>query len=289
MTPLRALIFTDLDGTLIGHYDYSAEPARPLLQRLLARDIPVIPCTSKTRAELLSWRAQMGLGEGLPFIVENGAGIFLPQAFLHGLHYDSEVAQQCGLSLQGDYWLKILEDEPRWRVLFDQVGQRFKDYFETFNELDDQAVATLCGFDLADARAARQRDFAEVIVWRGGTDCKQEFISALQELGLSVVQGGRFLHVTGGADKGKALTWLVEFIASAPLQHAIGSPLVIAAGDGQNDLPMLNAADWALLIPSPVNPLPVLTKVKQVVVAAAEGPVGWDQGIREICFETGLL
>ena len=51
------MIFTDLDGTLLDHYNYDFSPAQPMLSWLAEQNIPVIPATSKTFAELLVWRA----------------------------------------------------------------------------------------------------------------------------------------------------------------------------------------------------------------------------------------
>ncbi|MGB2374896.1 MAG: HAD hydrolase family protein, partial [Porticoccaceae bacterium] len=66
-----ALIFTDLDGSLLDHDSYSFEPAKNLLLELESAAIPVIPITSKTFAEVKNLRIK--LGNQHPFIVENGA------------------------------------------------------------------------------------------------------------------------------------------------------------------------------------------------------------------------
>ena len=70
------LIFTDLDGSLLDHDTYSFRPAVPALQRLAADDVPVIPTTSKTAAEVLALNEQMG--QTWAFIFENGSGIGAP-------------------------------------------------------------------------------------------------------------------------------------------------------------------------------------------------------------------
>ena len=50
------LIFTDLDGSLLDHNTYSFDPAAELLLQLEQQQIPVIPVTSKTRAEVMALR-----------------------------------------------------------------------------------------------------------------------------------------------------------------------------------------------------------------------------------------
>lgn len=75
--PAHYVIYTDLDGTLLDHHSYSHNPALPALKQAKSVDAPVIPVTSKTRAELTKLREAIGL-DG-PFIVENGAAIYIPK------------------------------------------------------------------------------------------------------------------------------------------------------------------------------------------------------------------
>ena len=69
---IQALIFTDLDGTLLDdRYDVSgAAAAMDLVTELGAL---VVPVSSKTRAEMTLLREQQRIPT--PFIFENGAGI----------------------------------------------------------------------------------------------------------------------------------------------------------------------------------------------------------------------
>ena len=71
------LVVTDLDGTLLDHFNYSFDKAREALSRLAELGIPLIPNTSKTSAELRQLRQE--LETDAPFIVENGSAIFLPR------------------------------------------------------------------------------------------------------------------------------------------------------------------------------------------------------------------
>ncbi len=78
-TGMQRLIFTDLDGTLLDHDNYSYEPAANLLEKLNNIGIPVIPTTSKTRSEVLPLRR--AINNEHPFITENGAGIYIPKDY----------------------------------------------------------------------------------------------------------------------------------------------------------------------------------------------------------------
>ena len=73
------IVFTDLDGTLLDHATYSWEPALPALSLLRERQIPLVFCSSKTRAEIEHYRRELGNLD--PFISENGGGIFIPDGY----------------------------------------------------------------------------------------------------------------------------------------------------------------------------------------------------------------
>ena len=96
MTFANNVIFTDMDGTLLDHDTYSFEAARPTLASLKEQNIPVIPTTSKTYAELIVLRDTIGL-DG-PFIVENGAAIYIPHGFFK--------QKPAGTIWQDGFWCK---------------------------------------------------------------------------------------------------------------------------------------------------------------------------------------
>ena len=67
----RTIVITDLDGTLLDDA-YSFEAARPALDLLREKKVPIVVCSSKTRSEIELYREKIGLRG--PFIVENGGG-----------------------------------------------------------------------------------------------------------------------------------------------------------------------------------------------------------------------
>jgi len=73
------LVFSDLDGTLLGHNNYDWSPARPTLARLQDMGAGVVLATSKTAAEVHALREEIGFG-GWPSIVENGGGVVSAEA-----------------------------------------------------------------------------------------------------------------------------------------------------------------------------------------------------------------
>ncbi|MEP5979763.1 MAG: HAD-IIB family hydrolase, partial [Marinobacter alexandrii] len=76
MTKPKLLIISDLDGTLLNHENYRWDDAAPALKRLDQSGIPLILNSSKTAPEIRKVRQE--LGNGAPFIVENGAAVVIP-------------------------------------------------------------------------------------------------------------------------------------------------------------------------------------------------------------------
>ncbi len=93
-----------------------------------------------------------------------------------------------------------------------------------------------------------------------------------------MLQGGRFLHICGDANKGKALLWLTNTYQELFRE----SYSTIAIGDSHNDCEMLDMADQALIIRSPVHDTPSLSRVDGVTISDAYGPAGWAEGINSI-------
>jgi len=265
----RILIYTDLDGTLLDHHSYSHAPADALLAQLERDGIPVIPCTSKTRAELLPLREE--LHNRHPFIVENGAAVIVPRNYFE--------RRPAGLEAAGDFLIKrFVEPRSHWLQLIGDVAEAFRGQFRGFSAMDEHSIVALTGLDAAAAARAAQREFGEPIHWTGDADQRQAFISAIESAGAQVLQGGRFMHVSGKCDKGSALRWLNHAYAEADGEP----PVSIAVGDSHNDIAMLEAAEHALIVRSPAHPPPELSRNDKLTISEAFGPQGWDEGVRRI-------
>ena len=269
---IKPLIFTDMDGSLLDHHTYSHSAADPLLEKLESNQIPVIPCTSKTAAELIVIRAE--LNNKHPFIGENGAAAYIPVGYFNDQPEATEVT--------GDYWVKsFVQPRVYWVNKLAEVASDFEGEFRNYSQMTADEIAELTGLSLEDARLSATRDYSEPVSWQGTEERKSEFITALQNSGVHILQGGRFIHLSGNCDKGQALKWLAK--------QFDGSTLTIAIGDSQNDIAMLEVADEALLIPSPVHALPSLNRTAGFRSGEGYGPIGWAEGVTAILEEHQLL
>ncbi|MGB0935931.1 MAG: HAD-IIB family hydrolase [Colwellia sp.] len=272
MSSQQILVFSDLDGTLLDHYDYQANAAKQTLEHLSDANIPVILNTSKTLVEVEVIQQQLQLSS--PFIVENGAAIYIPIGTFTKQPNETET--------KGDYWIKSFSS-PRehWLNLLSVHATEFTSKYQGFSSLSIAEISQLTGLTNEAAKRAKTREFAEPINWLGDDSSKKYFIEKLIDAGANVVQGGRFIHVGGYCDKGQAMIWLAEQYR----EHCtVEQTLTIALGDGENDTSMLEAADFAIQVRSPVHPYPKLMRQFKTMQTELFGPEGWSDAIEKLLY-----
>lgn len=255
------LIVTDLDGSLLDHHTYSWQPAARWLDILKANAVPVVICSSKTTSEIIALQSVLGL-EGAPFIAENGAL----------LHVDARWEQNA------DYPRKILgQDYATLRAVMERLRAKHSFKFFGFADVSEKQVAEWTGLTPADALLAKRREASEAFIWRDSDERLQTFADLLALEGLAITQGGRFYHVMSReSGKGAAVAWLL-----AQYQRQDGQQrLSIGLGDGPNDVSMLEAVDFAVVIRGYSKTAVTLPgKLSNVYHSQAFGPEGWSEGL----------
>ncbi|MBV5259570.1 HAD-IIB family hydrolase [Synechococcus moorigangaii CMS01] len=264
------LCFTDLDGTLLNHDDYRYDAALPTIQTLKTLGIPLIPTTSKTKAEVVQLRRELGLRD--PFIVENGSGIFLEpdDARFDFSGLDIEV-KTAGAFTTVTLGISYLQARRSLRDLARHLGTPLTG----FGDFSLGALQALTQLPLEALKQAGDRQFSEPFL------CPQTDLATLKNaataMGLQILVGNRFCHLLGaGAGKGRAVQLLKQAWQKAHPDHPPVKTLGL--GDSPNDLSFLEVVDVAIAIPGQrgINPQlwPQIT-VEGWLVAPAPGAPGW--------------
>jgi mannosyl-3-phosphoglycerate phosphatase len=268
----KIIIYTDLDGTLLEHHTYSFQEALPALGEIKRRKIPLILCSSKTRGELEEYQRRLKIKH--PFISENGGAVFIPKGYFSKL--------KNGLKVKGKYLIRewgTPYEKLRKRLV--EVSRKFGVKVVGFGDLKTKQIASMFNLPYKEARLAKKRDYDEPFYFLEEIEPKE--IRAIERefkrTGLNLTRGGRFHHLLGQNDKGKAVglltktyewNWNMDF-------------LTVAIGDSLNDLPMLKAVDIPVLVKQKDDTYDkeILKRV-EVQKAKGIGPWGWNRAVLEL-------
>jgi mannosyl-3-phosphoglycerate phosphatase len=266
------LIYTDLDGTLLDYHTYSFHQAVPALREIKKRNIPLILCSSKTRGELEEYQRELKIKH--PFISENGGAVFIPKGYFNHVQND--------LKVKGKYWVAELGapyKELREKLL--EISRKFGVKVVGFKDLKIKQIASMFNLPYKEARLAKKREHDEPFYFLG--EIKQKEIQAIKKefkkSGLNLTKGGRFFHLLGPNDKGKA----VKLLSRIYKQNWNTELLTVGIGDSLNDLPMLKAVDIPILVRQKGSTYDkeILERLK-VQKAKGIGPSGWNQTVLEL-------
>jgi len=256
------IVFTDLDGTLLDARTYSFDAARPALDLLQKKNVPLVICTSKTRAEVELWRTK--LGNEHPFIVENGGAVYVPKDYFP---FGVPGARQ-----RNGYM--VLEFGKSYQDLVKELKQMAADSGCEVLSFADMSVAELAQRSLLpvqQAELAKQREYDEAFeILSSGA---YRLLEVIERKGLKWTRGDRFYHILGNNDKATAVECL-----TALYRKAHGEVQTIGVGDGWNDVRFLSSVDVPVLVRSPYD-----TAIKRAeprcIVTDAPGPHGWNHAL----------
>jgi len=261
------IVFTDLDGCLLNHDDYSFEDAREAIGRLNREGIPVIMTTSKTKSEVKELRKELGIGD--PFIVENGGAIHLPDM----RRYAASASRPGG---DGKITICLGKSYAYIRDFVKKIAKRFG--VRGFGDMTEEEIASFSNLSVASARRAKEREYTEPFLLD-----QRKSIDRLGELakaeGIKIVRGGRYFHfMSVHQDKGKAVLLTEEVF-----RRTTGRTyFTIGLGDSPNDYPMLSSVDIPILIPhAETTSVPPLT-LPNLVRATHSGSRGWSEAVNMV-------
>lgn len=258
---VKTIIVTDLDGTLLHERTYSFEDALPALELIRQLDIPLVFCSSKTRAELDVYRQR--LGNKHPFIAENGGGIYIPEGYFP---FPVE-----GEARNGYHVISLGIDYDDIRRRFISLRERLRIRVRGFGDMSVREIVEVTGLSHGDASLARTRQYDEPFLFVEKQD--ERFLQAIEADGLRWTQGS-FFHLMGKHHKGKAVG-----ILQGLYERAFGAVTLMGLGDSLNDLPLLLAVDRPVLIRKHNGTHDSRINIPGLYRTYGIGPAGWNEAV----------
>jgi mannosyl-3-phosphoglycerate phosphatase len=266
-TTPKIIIFTDLDGTLLDRDTYSFEAALPALDLIKERGIPLILTSSKTRAEIEFYQSQLQIHH--PFISENGGGVFVPKGyFSFSFPFDRELEEYFVLEL-GTFYPQIVK-------VLDSIKKETAIPIKGSHDFMVEELVSFCGLSLQEAKFAKKREYDEPFIIEGGEREVEIVKRKIEEKGLNYVWGGRFHHIFGKSDKGKAVEILKELY-----ENQFFSISSVGIGDSPNDLPMLLTVDHPIFLKEKEGSPPKIPN-KNMTFIEGSGPKTWNKAILRV-------
>ena len=192
-----AIVFTDLDGTLLDHATYSFDAAKPALALLKQRAIPLILASSKTAAEMASLRAETGF-----------SGILEPEGAV-------------GLGSNEAIHYKLVD-------LLNSLPPRLREQFWGFSDWSVAELSHRTGLPEAAATNAAKRRFSEPGIWSGSEKERREFETLLVN---RYSQDGKRPRVIALGDAPNDIEMLEAADTGVIVANPHGSPLPELAGE----------------------------------------------------------
>jgi mannosyl-3-phosphoglycerate phosphatase len=256
------VIISDLDGTLLDRDTYSYHAARNALYAVQGRGIPVVFCSSKTRAEQMVYRNLLAIRD--PFIVEDGGAIFIPMTYFpFPFTFQRSIDDYHVIELGTPYGeIRQAVEEVR-----SETGVALKGY----GDMIPAEVAEVTGLDRDGAYLAMKREYQETIVSLHSPDELDAVAAGFSRRGLRLTKGGRFLAVSGVHDKGAAVD-----VLAALYRQAHGNVRLVGIGDSYNDLAMLSAVDVPVLVQKAPETWEEI-RTPDLIRVDGVGPEGWNR------------
>ena len=245
------IIVTDLDGTLLDANDFTFDAIHKDIINLIENGIEFIPVSSKTRMEMMSFCSELGVKT--PFIYENGAGFSINAEASN----KTDIIVGMAVDELVEIWNKVIPDELKASC----------EFLSNLSLDDCNAILGLSGEPL---RLALERSYTALFTFNGNETALAALYHHAESAGLRLQKGGRVFCLSGMHNKASFIEFLRQQNDRQPKK------LIIAFGDASNDIPMLNAADIACIIPSPTGsqlPPEVITTTK--IIASQPAPIGW--------------
>ncbi len=262
------IIFTDLDGTLLDHNSYQHAEAIPALEFIKNNGIPLILTSSKTKTEMQGYQQSMGI-ENFPFIVENGSAVYTNSNYFQ-TESQKEKIENLDCYKLGNTYSNIVN-------VLRIISKKYDYKIYGFHNTDKNEIIKRTQLSAKDVDLAMQREFSVPLFF--DDKAKDILLKEIDLYNLQLLFGGRFMHILGKTDKGRALTLVRQGFMKKYQSETLKT---IAIGDTLNDVAMLKEADMKILVKRHNDDYDNRVQIDNLIYSPYIGPKGWNHSILDI-------
>ena len=246
------IIFTDLDGSLLHRDTFQFDEIKNYLLNLISKGIHIIPNSSKTEKEILSFNKE--LGADLPYISENGSAI-------HGLDL-----------LNINFPNKIILSREKKEIIdiFNtKVPENLKNKCEFISQMSKKKQMEIFGLPSDKFKNAIERKFSTPLLFKGDKISKNKMLKILKKNSLTFQEGGRVVNLCDNVNKVKSMNKIIKIFKKIEDNFK-----VVAVGDNYNDLEMLRNSDVPCLVFNDQFKQDQIN-INNLIVSSNPSPQGW--------------
>jgi len=261
---LPYIIFSDLDGTLLDHHTYAFSQAKPALRFIREHKVPLILVSSKTRLEMIHYQKRLEIS-ALPFVVENGSAVYTPVGYFNKEDLgESQISGNFECYNLGISFVKI-------KYILDKISLKHGYNIRGFHNLSRQEIRAETKLNKKELDMALSREYSIPLLFDERAEAILE--EEINNFNLQIFHGGRFMHLLGNTNKGKAMRLILK---GYEVKYGRADLKTIALGDSLNDYAMLNEADYPVLVKKHDNSHEDRIKIDNLIHSPGIGPQGWN-------------
>ena len=254
----KVLIFTDLDGSLLDRDTFKFDKISKYIKDLISKGIFIIPNSSKTKVEIEKFNND--LDEDLPFVVENGASIYNLNLI------NTSFPEKISLSREINEIIEIFDNK---------ISSKYKSKCKFIKDLKSDKQSEIFGLPKDKVKLAINREYTIPLIFDGSKIQKTDLFKSVNNIGLSLQEGGRVINLCDKISKSKAMKNVVKIFKKISKEKLI----TIGVGDNFNDLDMLKNSDIPCLV---FNDKFTMEKINidNCIVSKKPAPEGWEEVVK---------
>ncbi len=231
----RTLIFSEVDGVLRDPSVGSLATAANVLEELSREHVPLILCSSKTRAELEQIQQELRIRH--PFVCENGGAAFIPPAYFDfAVPRAREIAGYQAVEF-GRPYSDVVHTLHR-------TAEQLRVEIEGFSDMSVEDVARECSVTLLRARLAKLREYDEPFrILDPSPRARSRLLKALTGARLRCTTVEGYERAGAPVDKRMAMKLLWTLY-----KRTNGSPLTVGLANPSGEDNLLQLVDHSIVM-----------------------------------------